>query len=128
MNQNITNAGNSHIFQPSVMLHLDGAAMLLLAVLVYIQIDGNWLLFGLLFFAPDLFMLGYLWGPRLGAACYNIGHSILLALIIIGIGLVGPALMLAVGIIWMAHIGFDRLLGYGFKYDTGFKNTHFQRV
>jgi hypothetical protein len=30
--------------------------------------------------------------------------------------------------IWLAHLGFDRLMAYGLKYDTAFKDTHLQRV
>ena len=31
-------------------------------------------------------------------------------------------------LIWLAHIGFDRTLGYGLKCPTAFKDTHLQRV
>ena len=33
-----------------------------------------------------------------------------------------------VALIWLAHIGMDRLLGYGLKYPSAFKDTHLQRV
>jgi Domain of unknown function (DUF4260) len=36
--------------------------------------------------------------------------------------------MTQVGLIWLAHIGIDRVLGYGLKYPTGFKDTHLSRV
>jgi hypothetical protein len=32
------------------------------------------------------------------------------------------------GLIWFAHIGVVRAIGYGLKYPTGFKDTHLQRV
>jgi hypothetical protein len=33
-----------------------------------------------------------------------------------------------VTLIWIAHIGVDRALGYGLKYPSSFKDTHLQRV
>jgi hypothetical protein len=29
-----------------------------------------------------------------------------------------------VPLIWIGHIGFDRVLGYGLKYPTAFRDTH----
>jgi len=34
----------------------------------------------------------------------------------------------AISLIWIAHIGIDRVLGYGLKYPTAFKDTHLQKV
>ena len=94
----------------------------------YARIEGGWLMFALLFLAPDVFMLGYLGGRKLGAAVYNAGHAYILpaSLAACGMFLSRPALV-AVGLIWIAHIGFDRLLGYGLKYKTGFKHSHLSR-
>ena len=36
--------------------------------------------------------------------------------------------LLAYALIWISHIGFDRLLGYGLKYPTQFRDTHLQHV
>ncbi len=87
------------------------------------------MLFFLLFLWPDLFMLGYLANARLGAALYNLAHTEAFPL------LLGAAAVfedwrkvLSFALIWLAHIGFDRLLGYGLKYPTFFKDTHLQRV
>ena len=49
------------------------------------------------------------------------------ALGIIGM-LVGAPLAVAVALAWFAHIGMDRLAGYGLKYPTDFKDTHLQWV
>ena len=94
----------------------------------YARIEGGWLMFALLFLAPDVFMLGYLGGRKLGAAVYNAGHAYILpaSLAACGMFMSQPALV-AVGMIWIAHIGFDRLLGYGLKYKTGFKHSHLSR-
>ena len=110
---------------PAVILRLEGLAALALAAAAYAYLGGSWLQFAVLFLVPDLSMLGYLGGRRLGAAAYNAGHSYL-----------GPALMGAAGValaqplaqqlalIWAAHIGFDRMLGYGLKYASSFGHTH----
>jgi len=82
-----------------------------------------------LFFAPDLGFLGYLAGPRVGAAVYNLLH-------LYGAGLVllvwsaffGPEALTSLAMLWMAHIGFDRMLGYGLKEPTAFADTHLGRI
>lgn len=103
--------------------------MLALAVLVYWGISGPWLLFFVLILAPDLFMLGYLGGSRFGAAVYNLGHTWLLPGIAAAVGFAGSIrLLLFVALIWFAHIGADRLLGYGLKLPTAFQDTHLGRI
>ena len=86
-------------------------------------------MFALLLLAPDVAMGGYLAGPSIGAAAYNAFHSYPLpaALGLAGF-LAGEQLAVSVALVWFAHIGMDRLMGYGLKYPTGFKNTHLQRV
>ena len=110
---------------PNLVLRAEGAMLLAAAVAGYAQTGVGWGLFALLFLVPDVLMLGYLGGPRLGAAIYNVGHSTILPFGMIGLGLMLPGTaVFAVGLIWMAHVGFDRALGYGLKYATGFKQTH----
>jgi len=72
-----------------------------------------------------LSMLGYLGGPKLGARIYNAIHSYVTpaTLAVTALLLKSPAL-LPYALIWMNHIGVDRLLGYGLKYPAGFKWTH----
>ena len=79
--------------------------------------------------APDLSMLGYVAGPRVGALSYDLVHTYVgpLALGVVGV-LVGADLAMQLALIWAAHLGADRLLGYGLKYPSGFKDTHLQRV
>jgi hypothetical protein len=70
-------------------------------------------------------MLGYLSGSRLGAAAYNAAHTYLLPLTLLAAGqLAGAPLLTSLGLIAAAHIGFDRMLGFGLKYARGFKATH----
>ena len=74
-------------------------------------------------------MLGYLANSRIGAALYNFGHTLLTPGVLLAVGL--PAAkprFVPVVLIWTAHIGFDRLLCYGLKYPTHFKDTHLQHV
>ena len=108
------------------ILRAEGGACLLLACALY-QVQGfSWLEFGLWFFLPDLAILVYVFGnERVGMWAYNTTHSTLGAglLALLGLGLHGPSLLQA-SLIWFAHIGFDRALGYGLKFPLGFRVTH----
>lgn len=108
-----------------LMLRLEGAVVLVLAVWAFQAVGGNWWVFALLFLAPDLFMLGYLRGNEMGARVYNAGHTYLSSAVLALVGVVlGLHALVPIAIIWAAHIGFDRLLGYGLKDPSGFKVTH----
>lgn len=74
-------------------------------------------------------MAGYLVNRRLGAAAYNLVHNYALPLLLLsGLLLAGEAAYVWPILIWLAHIGMDRMLGFGLKYETAFKDTHLQRV
>ena len=111
------------------LLRLEGLTLLAGMTLLYGLWGGTWWLYAVLFLAPDLSFLGYLAGPRVGAIVYNAAHSeiIPLAMILAGFGF-APPLLLSIAIIWLAHIGFDRTLGYGLKYQAGFGFTHLGRI
>lgn len=114
---------------PRVLLRLEGAAMLLAGLLAYGHLSGRWGLFALCFLLPDLSMLGYLAGPRAGAALYNAGHSYVGPALLAALGLWAPApALLCAAALWAAHVGFDRMMGYGLKYPTAFVDTHLGRV
>ena len=108
-----------------VWLRLEAMAVFVGGLLVWIAMNGGWLKFVLGFLLPDLALLAYLIGPRAGAGVYNFTHSYLVpaALAIVGATLDDTLLLLA-GALWTAHIGFDRMLGLGLKYPTGFADTH----
>ncbi|MCG9971649.1 DUF4260 domain-containing protein [Christiangramia crocea] len=113
----------------NVVLKLEELAMLLLGVWAFSILDYSWWWFVALFFVPDIGMLGYVVNKQIGAFSYNIFHHKGIA---IGIGLLGiltgnEALQIA-GIILFAHSGFDRMLGYGLKYEKGFKFTHLGEI
>jgi hypothetical protein len=110
---------------PRIVLRAEGAAIFALSLLLYGKTDWSWWLMVVLFLAPDVSFLGYLAGPRIGAVVYNAAHSLLGPLVIVAAGLLLPAFILVpVALIWTAHVGFDRLLGYGLKYGAGFGYTH----
>jgi Domain of unknown function (DUF4260) len=110
---------------PLILLRLEGAAIFAVSLLAYGHTGQSWWFFAGLFLAPDLSMLGYFANARVGAAIYNAAHTIVGPAILLGSALVlGSALTLALSLIWLAHIGFDRMLGFGLKYATGFSDTH----
>ena len=109
-------------------LRLENLAIAIVTTALYFLNDGSLTWFLVLFLVPDISMLGYLAGKKTGAHLYNLGHSY-----------VGPAALLITGtqlyptltpyaLIWIAHIGIDRVLGFGLKQTTGFKDTHLGRV
>jgi len=108
-----------------IVLRLEGLFMLIAALLSYSTYGLGWNYFAIFFLLPDVSFLGYFGGPKIGAICYNSAHSYIgaIACIIAGYTLPAPTLLCA-GIIWCAHIGFDRALGYGLKYTSGFGFTH----
>jgi hypothetical protein len=114
---------------PVMLQRLEGGILLALSLLIYWKLAGPWLWYVVLILAPDLFMLGYLGGPRLGATLYNLGHTWLLPGILAAVGIIGgTSFALDVALIWFGHIGVDRLLGYGLKLPTGFQDTHLGRI
>ena len=115
--------------QPLILLRLEGAVMLAAATTLYQNTGASWWLYAGLFLAPDLSFAGYFGGPRVGAIVYNAVHTIIgpLALGIYGV-LSHVPLASQIALIWLAHIGFDHLLGYGLKYDKGFAFTHLGKL
>lgn len=120
---------------PRILLRSEGLAVLVAAGAAFLVSDGasaiglSWWMLIAVFFAPDLSISGYLAGPRAGAILYNAVHSYIapLALGAFAFHALGRA-PFALCLLWLAHIGFDRALGYGLKYRTGFSNTHLGRI
>ncbi|MBI1201443.1 MAG: DUF4260 family protein [Rhodopseudomonas sp.] len=114
---------------PRILLRAEGVAVFALSLLLYAKLGPSWWLLVVLFLSPDLSFLGYLAGPRIGALVYNAAHTLVGPLALAIAGLLLPAFILVVlALIWTAHIGFDRMLGYGLKYGTGFGFTHLGRI
>lgn len=112
-----------------LMLRLEGAVVLAAALAAYNRFGMGWGWFAACFFIPDLSILVYLAGARAGAVAYNAAHSYIGAVACLGAGAVmlSPT-WVAAGLVWCAHIGFDRALGYGLKYAQGFGFTHLGRI
>jgi hypothetical protein len=111
------------------LLRLEGLTLFAGMVLLYAVWGGSWLVFVLLFLVPDLSFLAYLSDSRPGAIVYNAAHSYMVpvALLTLGFAQEWP-LLLSIAMIWLAHIGIDRALGYGLKYQAGFGFTHLGQV
>jgi uncharacterized protein DUF4260 len=112
-----------------IFLRLEGLAAVALSAVFYARTGASWWLFAALWLTPDLSMLGYLGGPKLGARIYNAIHSYVTpaTLAVTALLLQSPAL-LPYALIWMNHIGVDRAMGYGLKYPQGFKFTHLGKL
>jgi Domain of unknown function (DUF4260) len=111
------------------VLRLEGLCVLMAAAIAYSKFGLGWATFALFFLTPDLSFLGYLLGPKVGAISYNSAHSYVGAVGCLTLALLfSEPSVLSVGLIWSAHIGFDRVLGYGLKYSEGFSFTHLGRI
>jgi hypothetical protein len=118
---------------PRLILRVEGLLLLALATWGFSVSGLAWWLYAALFFVPDLSFLAYLAGPRAGAFVYNLLHSTIgPSLLALAGVLVGPSLagifLVGFAAIWAAHIGFDRMLGYGLKYATAFQDTHLGQI
>ncbi len=130
MGDAVTNAADGEVTGGvKILLRLEGLTLFAGMVLLYTVSGGSWWIFALLFLAPDLSFIAYLADPKTGAVVYNAAHSYLLpaALMTTGFALPQP-LTLSIAMIWLAHIGIDRALGYGLKYSSGFGFTHLGRI
>ncbi|HTB34639.1 MAG TPA: DUF4260 domain-containing protein [bacterium] len=116
---------------PRWVLRVEGLAALVVSVLAYSLTGRGWWLFLAAFLIPDLGLLAYYLGRRAGAWGYNITHNTVLPLLW-GLflwkqgGLAQPDLWMPA--LWLAHVGWDRMLGFGLKYHPDFKVTHLQKV
>lgn len=114
---------------PRLLLRLEGLVLFAAAIALYLREDFSLLALVLLFLVPDLSFVGLASGPRVAAVAYDSVHTY-----------VGPVLLASsailvewnvgvqLGLIWLAHIGLDRALGYGLRYPDAFRETHLQRV
>ncbi len=116
--------------QHTVLLRLEGLAVLVVAAAAYHWMLGalpsawGWGVFAALFLAPDLAMLGFLRSPTLGTLSYNLAHTESLPIALLGVAFLAGAVPLgSAALIWLAHVGFDRVVGYGLKIG-GFNATH----
>lgn len=108
---------------------LEGFAILAAATAIYFFLGFHWLPYILLLFAFDVSMAGYALNNKVGAFLYNLGHSFIIPAVLITLGiLLKLDVAVLVALMWFAHIGMDRALGYGLKKNTGFKHTHLGKI
>ena len=112
-----------------VLLRIEGAALAIASIYMFHRLGGNWWLFASLILVPDVSLLGYLGGTRLGAIAYNALHVTLGPLVCAALGFLLPSFdLIQVALVWGAHVGIDRALGLGLKYNAGFGFTHLGRI
>ncbi len=110
---------------PLLLLRAEGLAVALLCVAAFSRSSASWWLFAALILVPDLSICVYLAGPRAGATAYNAVHTYLRPVALLGAAAVlAMPTGLSIAMIWAAHIGIDRALGFGLKYPDAFVSTH----
>lgn len=111
--------------QPRLWLRVEAAVLLVAALVGFAKTGQPWWLVAVLLLAPDLLMVGYVRSTKLGATLYNLAHATPLPAALAAFGWwQDHRLATAAGLVWLAHIGMDRVLGYGLKYDDHFQHTH----
>jgi len=113
----------------NTLLKLEGLALFILSIFLFSRLPYPWWLYPLLFFVPDLSMIGYTLSPRAGAWTYNLVHhyAVSIGLYLAGFFLGSPLLQL-IGVILLGHSSLDRALGYGLKHEDSFQDTHLGRI
>lgn len=112
-----------------IILRAEQVAIFLTGIALWLANGGAPLLLVLALLAPDLSMVGYLRGPRIGSITYNAVHNLVLALALLGAGWwLSIGWLILAGAVLLAHVGMDRALGYGLKLPTDFRDTHLGRI
>lgn len=109
----------------------EGALVFVAALIVLSRETAGltWWAVVLIFLAPDISMAFFALGSRVGAFAYNAVHIYGMGAFVMALGMaLGTPLVAVVGVLWLAHVGFDRMLGYGLKSPEGFNITHLGRI
>lgn len=110
---------------PLPFLRLEGLIFLLVAIAEYSTFPYSWIWFFIFILFPDVFMFGYLYGSRIGAFVYNVGHTYTLPFLIVFVcWIMKYPFGYVIAMVWIGHIGMDRMFGFGLKYADGFRHTH----
>ncbi len=112
-----------------ITLKLEELGLFIFGIYLFNELDYTWWWFLVLILVPDLSMIGYAFGNKTGAFLYNLFHHRAIALMVYltGIYFSNHLIQLA-GIILFAHSSMDRMMGYGLKYESGFKFTHLGKI
>ena len=115
--------------KPALLLRVEGSLLFAVSIVCYYEIHASWILFAVLLLAPDLSIAAYFANAKIGATVYNTVHTLIGPLLLVAYALLtAHAGLLPYGLIWIAHLGMDHMIGAGLKYPTQFKDTHLQRV
>lgn len=107
------------------LLRAEALAVFAASTALFFLSGGELWVFAILFFAPDLSLVGYAAGKKEGAVLYNAVHSYALhSVLAVASVLTGLAILWQIALIFVSHAAFDRSLGYGLKYAAGFRHTH----
>lgn len=107
------------------LIRLEELGLFLLSIVLFSRLTYTWWVYPVLLLAPDLGMIGYVFGPRPGSVTYNLTHhkGLAVAFYVVGVRYAFPVLAL-VGVIMLGHSSLDRVFGYGLKYGDAFQHTH----
>lgn len=112
-----------------ISLKIEELSMLILGCYLFSTLDYSWWWLVGLFFLPDIGMLGYVINSKVGSITYNIFHHKAIAISLYVLGLwSGTSILSFAGVLIFSHASFDRMLGYGLKYNTDFKDTHLGKI
>jgi len=107
------------------IIRLEELAMLMISIYALYLLKVDWWYYPVLALGPDISMLGYLAGNKVGAACYNLFHHKGIAIAIFAVGSIyNYWIIQVIGIVLFGHSSMDRFFGYGLKTEEGFKFTH----
>ena len=111
------------------LIRLEEIAMLCISIYVLYLLKADWWFYLLMLLGPDISMLGYLAGPKVGAFTYNLFHHKLISIAVFIAGVITSTWILQViGIILFGHSSMDRIFGYGLKYNSAFSDTHLGKI
>jgi len=111
------------------VIQLEELGMFLLSIFLFNQLSFAWWWFPTLILLPDISMIGYAAGNKIGAIVYNFFHhkAVAIAVYMLGFYLHNELIQL-IGIILFGHSSMDRFFGYGLKTFAGFKSTHLGEI
>lgn len=110
------------------IIRIENGFAFAITFIIYLQLDFPIWMFFVFLLAPDITAIGYIFNHQIGSVVYNVGHNIVLPLIlVIAFFIFSKEYLLLISLIWLAHIFMDRLFGFGLKYPNSFKRTHLQR-
>lgn len=110
-------------------LKLEELAQFVFGIYLFSTLDFAWWWFLVLILLPDMSMIGYALGNKIGAYSYNFFHHKGVAILVYLLGIyLGSSVVELIGIILFSHSAMDRMFGYGLKYTTSFNDTHLGKI